>query len=132
MANHVVHTGYRVADLERSIAFYKALGFAEYVRMPMGDAAQKEIGRVVFLALPNDGPRLELQQVFGEPHPEPGTAWSHIGLTIDDMDATLADLAVQGIRPKVEPFEPVPGGARICFLADPDGHLVELLANLQL
>lgn len=127
-----VHTGYHVADMARSVTFYKALGFDEYVRMPMGDANADPIGEVVFLALPGDGPRLELQQVFGNPPPRPGSARAHIGLTIDDMDQTLTELAAHGITPETPPFSPVKGGATICFVADPDGHLVELLANLEL
>ncbi|MDR3471390.1 MAG: VOC family protein [Devosia sp.] len=129
---NAVHTGYHVADIDRSVDFYKALGFQEYVRMPMGDARQRQIGTVVFMALPGDGPRLELQQVFDNPPPRVGTARSHIGLTIDDMDETLHELAALGIRPEAPPFSPVKDGATICFLADPDGHLVELLANLTL
>lgn len=129
---NAVHTGYRVADIERSAAFYRALGFAEYVRMPMGDEQQRPIGATVFMALPGDGPRLELQQVFGDPPPQIGTARSHLGLTIDDMDETLGELSTHGIFPESPPFRPVPNGATICFLRDPDGHLVELLANLTL
>lgn len=127
-----IHTGYHVADMARSVSFYKALGFEEYIRMPMGDRQANPIGEVVFLALPGDGPRLELQQVFGNPAPQPGSARAHIGLAIEDMDETLAELARQGIAPETPPFSPVKGGATICFLADPDGHLVELLANLTL
>lgn len=132
LARNVVHTGYRVGDIERSVRFYEAFGFGVYVRMPMGDAEQNKIGEVVFMALPGDGPRLELQQVFAEPHPAPGTARSHIGLTIGSMQAALEGLAKKGIVPETPPFRPVRDGATICFFRDPDGHLVELLEGLEL
>jgi lactoylglutathione lyase len=131
-ARNVVHTGYRVGDLDRSIAFYEKLGFSVYIRMPMGDAEQNQIGDVAFMALSGDGPRLELQQVFAEPNPSVGNARSHIGITIDDMDESLRELATHGIQPEAPPFSPVKDGATICFFRDPDGHLVELLANLHL
>jgi lactoylglutathione lyase len=128
----LAHTGYRVGNIEKSIAFYEKFGFAVHIRMPMGDAGQNKIGEVAFLALGEDGPRLELQQVFAEPAPHPGTARSHIGVTIDDMDAALSSLSRDGILPEAPPFRPVKNGATICFFRDPDGHLVELLDGLQL
>jgi lactoylglutathione lyase len=132
VATRAVHTGYHVSNIDRSVAFYEKLGFAVHVRMPMGDAAQQKIGEVAFMALPGDGPRVELQQLFANPAPHGGTARSHIGLTVDDMDTALADLARHGIVPEGPPFRPVKDGATICFLRDPDGHLVELLAGLEL
>jgi len=131
-ARALAHTGYRVGDLEKSIGFYEKFGFSVHVRMPMGDAEQNKIGEVAFLALPQDGPRLELQQVYAEPAPNPGTARCHIGVTIDDMDAAIATLAGHGLYPETAPFRPVKDGATICFFQDPDGHLVELLAGLKL
>lgn len=131
-ARNVVHTGYRVGDIDRSVRFYEKFGFSVHVRMPMGDAAQNKIGEVVFMALAGDGPRLELQQVFAETRPDPGTARSHIGITIDDMQGAVDALARDGIVPESPPFRPVKDGATICFFRDPDGHLVELLAGLEL
>jgi lactoylglutathione lyase len=131
-ARNVVHTGYLVGDIERSLRFYEKFGFNVHIRMPMGDAEQNKIGEVVFLALRGDGPRLELQQLFARPVPDPGNARGHIGITIDDMDGALAALARDGVTPEGPPFRPVKDGATICFFRDPDGHLVELLAGLDL
>jgi lactoylglutathione lyase len=131
-ARNVVHTGYLVGDIERSLRFYQKFGFGVHVRMPMGDAEQNKIGEVVFLALPGDGPRLELQQLFAQPVLDAGNARGHIGITIDDMNVALKALAREGITPETPPFRPVKDGATICFFRDPDGHLVELLAGLEL
>ncbi|MCM2438743.1 VOC family protein [Agrobacterium vitis] len=131
-AKNVVHTGYLVSDIEQSLRFYEKFGFSVYVRMPMGDAEQNKIGEVVFLSLPGDGPRLELQQLFAEPRPDAGNARGHIGITIVDMDLALQSLASSDLSPEIPPFRPVKGGATICFFRDPDGHLVELLAGLDL
>ncbi len=131
-AKNVNHTGYLVGDIDRSVRFYEKFGFSVYIRMPMGDSEQNKIGEVVFLALPDDGPRLELQQLFSQPEPDAGNARSHIGITVDDMDIALASLASDGLTPETPPFSPVKDGATICFFRDPDGHLVELLAGLKL
>ena len=48
----LIHTCYRVADLDRSIAFYEKLGMEEIGRIPIRDEAIN-----VFMGLPGDGPR---------------------------------------------------------------------------
>ena len=50
----LIHTCYRIGDIDRSVAFYEALGFEEIGRMPIRDEAIN-----VFMGLPGDGPRLE-------------------------------------------------------------------------
>ena len=35
----LIHTCYRIGDVERSVAFYEALGFEEIKRMPIRDEA---------------------------------------------------------------------------------------------
>ncbi len=58
----LIHTCYRITDVDRSIAFYNALGFEEMGRIPIRDEAIN-----VFMNLPGDGdmPRLELTYNFG-------------------------------------------------------------------
>ena len=58
-----------------------------------------------------------------------GDGYNHIALTVDDLDAQLAELAQIGVRPEKPPF--APGGrpeiGRICFVQDPDGYRIELI-----
>jgi lactoylglutathione lyase len=126
MATALVHTMLRVLDEERSLAFYGALGFTERGRLRVGG----DTATVIFLALPGDGARLELTLNDGRTEPyDVGTAYGHIALTVDDMDAELARLAAAGIAPEREPYEAYPGGPRICFVRDPDGYRIELLTR---
>lgn len=119
------HAMIRVLEEERSLAFYRALGFDERRRARVGG----DTATVIFLALPGDGARLELTVNDGRTEPyEIGEGYGHIALTVsDDMDAELARLAAAGISPEREPYEAYPGGPRICFLRDPDGYRVEIL-----
>ena len=119
-----LHTCYRITDIDRSVAFYRALGFEEIRRMPIRDEAVN-----VFLNQPGDGdePRLELTHNFGVESYELGTAYGHIAISADDLDATLAQLAEQGIEPERPPYQVREGGSRICFVRDPDGYRVELI-----
>ena len=121
----LIHTCYRILEIDRSVAFYEALGFAEVARMPIRDEAIN-----VFMNIPGDGdsPRLELTYNIGREEPyEIGTGYGHIAITADDLDATLARLAEQDIAPEKPPYRVREGGSRIAFVRDPDGYRVELI-----
>ena len=53
--------------------------------------------------------------------------YGHIAITADDLDATLARLAEQGIEPEKPPYSVREGGSRLCFVRDPDGYRIELI-----
>ncbi|MFL5903999.1 MAG: VOC family protein [Solirubrobacteraceae bacterium] len=118
----LIHTCYRIGDIDRSVAFYEALGFDEVGRMPIRDEAIN-----VFMGLPGDGARLELTYNFGVDSYDLGTGYNHIAVTVDDMDGTLGALAEKGIEPEKPPYTVRAGGNRICFVRDPDGYRVELI-----
>jgi lactoylglutathione lyase len=118
----LIHTCYRIGDIDRSVAFYEALGFEELRRMPIRDEAVN-----VFMGFPGDGARLELTHNFGVDSYELGTGYNHIAISADDLDATLARLAEKGIEPEKPPYSVREGGSRIAFVRDPDGYRVELI-----
>ena len=45
--HELIHTCYRITDIDRSVAFYEALGFEEIGRLPIRDEAIN-----VFMGLP--------------------------------------------------------------------------------
>jgi lactoylglutathione lyase len=118
----LIHTCYRIGDIDRSVAFYEALGFEERRRMPIRDEAIN-----VFMGLPGDDDRLELTYNFGVEEYELGTGYGHIAVTVDDMDATLGALAAQGIEPERPKYQLREGGSWLAFVRDPDGYRVELI-----
>ena len=121
----LIHTCYRITDIDRSVAFYRALGFEEVGRLPIRDEAIN-----VFMNQPEDGdnPRLELTYNVGHTEPyEIGTGYGHIAITAEDLDGTLAALATQGIEPERPPYTVRDGGSRLCFVRDPDGYRIEIL-----
>jgi lactoylglutathione lyase len=120
----LIHTCYRIGDIDRSVAFYNALGFEEVGRIPIGEEAVNG-----FMNIPGDGdmPKLELTYNFGVEAYEIGTGYGHIAITADDLDATLARLSEQGIEPEKPPYSVREGGSRLCFVRDPDGYRVELI-----
>jgi lactoylglutathione lyase len=119
----LIHTCYRVTDLERSVSFYEALGFEEVGRLPIRDEAIN-----VFMGLPGDGPRLELTYNHDQDGPyELGSGYGHIAITTDDVDGALERLAAQGIEPERPPYTVSENGPRLCFVRDPDGYRVEVI-----
>jgi lactoylglutathione lyase len=118
----LIHTCYRITEPERSVAFYEALGFEKRRELPIRDEAIN-----IFMGLPGDGDRLELTYNFGVDSYELGTGYGHIAVTVDDLDATLASLAEQGIEPERPPYTVREGGSRLCFVRDPDSYRVELI-----
>ena len=118
----LIHTCYRITEIDRSVAFYEALGFEERSRLPIRDEAIN-----VFMGLPGDGNRLELTYNFGVDSYEIGTGYGHIAVTVDDLDHTLAQLKEQGIEPERPPYSVREGGNRLCFVRDPDSYRIELI-----
>ena len=123
----LIHTCYRVLDLERSAAFYRLLGFEEIGRMPIGTEATN-----LFMNLPGDGDEPRLELTFNHDRSEPyeiGTGYGHIALAVGDLDAVLERLAESGIEPERPPYTVREGGTRLCFVRDPDGYRIELLGR---
>jgi lactoylglutathione lyase len=121
----LIHTCYRITDIERSVAFYQALGFTEVGRVPIRDEATN-----VFMGLPEDGPEPRLELTFNHGQTEPyeiGTGYGHIAITTSDLDGTLGRLAEQGIEPEKAPYTIRDGGSRLCFVRDPDQYRIEII-----
>lgn len=91
--------------------------------MPIGDDATN-----IFMGLPGDGARLELTHNHDQTEAyEIGSGYGHIAITADDLDATLARLAEDGIEPEKPPYQVREGGSRLCFVRDPDDYRIELV-----
>ena len=116
------YEAFNTGDIDRSVAFYQALGFEEVGRLPIRDEAIN-----VFMGLPGDGPRLELTYNFGVDSYDLGTGYNHVAVTVDDLDGTLGRLAEKGIEPEKPPYSVRQGGSRLCFVRDPDGYRIELI-----
>ena len=120
--SELIHTCYRITDIDRSVDFYEKLGFEELRRMDLPDGATN-----VFMGLPSDGERLELTFNPGVESYDIGTGYGHIAITAEDLDATLERLAGIGIEPERPPYTVREGGSRLCFVRDPDDYRIELL-----
>jgi len=116
----MLHVGLRVTDLERSLAFYTALGYIQ-----VGSVPETEFGSLTMLQLPDD-PFVSLELVHDPTRPvEDVGGVNHLVVQADDLDAAIADLAASGIAVD-PPAQPGPE-IRTSWLTDPDDYRIELV-----
>jgi len=121
-----LHTMVRITDPERSRSFYEALGFE--FRRDLDIVRDGELEATnYFFGMPGQDEELELTFNHDGRSYKLGTAYGHIAVGVDDLDATLGQLAGQGIKPERPPYTVREGGSRLCFVQDPDGYRVELI-----
>jgi lactoylglutathione lyase len=121
-----LHTMVRVTDPQRSRAFYEALGFRFSRELDIVRNNELEATNY-FYSIGDQDDVLELTFNHDGRTYEMGTAYGHIAIGVDDLDATLAELASQGIEPERPPYTVREGGSRITFVRDPDSYRVELI-----
>jgi lactoylglutathione lyase len=121
-----LHTMVRITDPERSRSFYEALGFEFERDMDIVRDGELEATNY-FFGIGDQKAVLELTYNHDGRTYELGTGYGHIALAVDDMAATLAELAEQGIESEREPYRLREGGSLICFVRDPDGYRIEII-----
>ncbi len=122
-----LHTMVRITDPERSRAFYEALGFRFSSDMDIVRNGELEATNY-FFSIGDQESVLELTYNHDGRTYELGSAYGHIAIGVDDLDGTLARLKDgHGIEPERPPYQVRAGGARICFVRDPDSYRIELI-----
>jgi lactoylglutathione lyase len=121
-----LHTMYRITDVERTRPFYEALGLEFRRDMDIVRDGEREATNY-FFGVPGQEEELELTLNHDGRTYDLGTGYGHIALSVDDLAATLEQLAAQGIEPEREPYRVREGGSLLCFVRDPDGYRIELI-----
>lgn len=118
------HVALRVNDLDRSVAFYNAIGFPEVLRL-----LNKEGKPWIVYHRVSDDLYVELFPGGDGPvSPPEKTGLMHLCLTVEDIDVAEAKLAEAGIE-LMRPRSPGRGidGNRGMWIADPDGNQIEIM-----
>jgi catechol 2,3-dioxygenase-like lactoylglutathione lyase family enzyme len=138
------HVGITVADVERSLGFWRDLlgmevagrGIVEWEHLDRLVALPGTRIEWVELRVPSGG-TVELSQYHrpqGSPvapgeENEPGR--SHLSLLVDDLTSTLAELRAAGVRSRSDGPVDIPVGAyaggKAAYVFDPDGVEIELI-----
>jgi lactoylglutathione lyase len=121
-----LHTMVRITDPEKSRAFYEALGFRFSSDMDIVRNGELEATNY-FFSIGEQKNVLELTFNHDGRSYEMGTAYGHVAIGVDDLDATLSRLKEQGIEPERPPYQVREGGSFIAFVRDPDSYRIELI-----
>ena len=130
------HVGITVADLDRAVQFYtETFDLPVVAEFSVGgdafaEAVAVEGAAAEFAHLDADGAIVELVEY--EPAREEGRdpelnrpGATHLGLTVDDVEAFYA-----GLADDVETLSPprtTESGTTVLFVRDPEGNLIEIL-----
>lgn len=117
-----LHVGLRVADLQRSLAFYTSVGYEV-----LGQVPATPLGTLTMLKLPGDD-FVALELVHDPDHRPVGPGGlSHLVVQVEDLHATVARLAERGVQ--AEELGSPDGSSDFwtAWLTDPDGHRIELV-----
>ena len=118
-----LHTRIRVADLDRTIAWYQALGFECVRRIPRSPQGNQ----LAFLQIPGSAHLLELCHQPGAPVEVPEDLM-HTAVGYADLIAKCDELEKNGCKIWPDDWrQQFPTGRRMAFVTDPDGYEVELL-----
>jgi lactoylglutathione lyase len=121
MVKKLLHTRYRVSDLEKTISFYKdVLGLEEVRRQRSGRGSQ-----LVFLKAPDSEEEIEICK-FDESGPiVVGPDLTHLAFEVEDLDEFAKKAAAKGYPLSDGPHST--GSGRIAFIDAPEGYEVELI-----
>ena len=122
LAKKLLHTRYRVNDLERTVKFYRdVLGLTEVRRhkSPRGS-------ELVFLKAPQSEELIEITYFPGSGPVQVQPDLTHLAFEVDSLDAFAKHLAKFGMKYSDGP-QLNPDGSGFAFIDAPEGYEIELM-----
>lgn len=124
----LLHTMLRVTDLTKSINFYTQVLDMTLLRQSENVAYQYTLAFLGY-GQESDTTVLELTYNWSVTQYDIGNSFGHIAIETDDIYATCDSIKAMGSEITRE-AGPVKGGSTIiAFVKDPDGYMIELIAN---
>jgi lactoylglutathione lyase len=118
-----LHFGLRVADLDRSLAFYTALGYEV-----VGTVPGTPFGDLTMLKLPDDEfVMIELISGPSRDSAPGGSGLNHFVIKVESMETTMADLAAAGLDVAAPDSPDGTDSFLTTWITDPDGNRIELV-----
>src|SRR5437773_12404188 len=123
MVKKLLHTRYRVNDLEKTVSFYKdVLGLEELRRHTSGRGSQ-----LVFLKAPGSDAEIEICKFDDSGPVVVGPDLTHLAFEVDNLDKFAKQAAAQGYPLSDGPH---PSGiGKIAFIDPPAGYEIHLTAR---
>ncbi|SEB13180.1 lactoylglutathione lyase [Marinobacterium iners] len=125
----MLHTMYRVTDLEKSLSFY-----TEVLGMRLLRRKDYPEGRftLAFVGFGDeaDNTVLELTHNWDTDQYDLGTGYGHIAIEVDDVYEACDQIKAKGgqVVREAGPMKNSTSGTILAFVRDPDGYMIELLS----
>ena len=124
MITKLLHTRYRVHDLEKTVAFYRdVLGLKEVRRSESGRGS-----KLVFLKAPQSVEEIEICQFDKSGPVQVGPDLTHLAFAVTDLEAFAKEAAAKGYPLSDGPHHTA-SGSIIAFIDAPEGYEVELIQH---
>lgn len=122
MVKKLLHTRYRVSDLEKTVDFYKnVLGLEETKRFTSGRGSQ-----LVFFKAPGSEELIEICK-FDESGPvQVGPDLTHLAFEVEDLEAFAKHAESKGYPLSDGPHQSSSGSV-LAFIDAPEGYEIELI-----
>ena len=121
MIKKLLHTRYRVRDLEKTVSFYKdVLGLKELSRHTSGRGSQ-----LVFLKAPEGDEEIEICKFDQSGPVAVGPDLTHLAFEVDDLEKFVREAAAKGYPLSDGPHST--GNSKIAFIDAPEGYEIELI-----
>jgi lactoylglutathione lyase len=122
MIKKLLHTRYRVSDLEKSVSFYRdVLGLQEVRRHTSGRGSQ-----LVFFKAPGSEEEIELCKYDASGPVVVGPDLTHLAFEVENLEEFAQHAAARGY-PLSDGPHPSGNGGAIAFIDAPEGYEIELI-----
>jgi lactoylglutathione lyase len=122
MIKKLLHTRYRVSDLEKTIEFYR-----DVLGLELTDRSKSPRGsELVFFKAPGSEEEIEICKFDGSGPVNVGSDITHLGFEVDDLEAFAKHAASKGYPLSDGPTK-TSSGSVIAFIDAPEGYEVELI-----
>lgn len=115
-----------VSDFDQTYTFYKDV-LQLSVKMQQGTYVEFDTGQTTFAINTRDSVREEIGLIV--PHETEKTATFEVAFTVEDVAQTIDILRAKGAQIIKEPVTK-PWGQTVAYIADPDGHYIEICSEV--
>ena len=122
MVKKLLHTRYRVSDLEKTVAFYRDVLGLELIR----EHTSPRGSQLVFFKAPGSEEEIEICKYDASGPVNVGYDTTHLAFEVDDIEAFAKHAAAKGY-PLSDGPTPTSTGSVIAFIDAPEGYEIELI-----
>ncbi len=126
--NKLLHTRYRVNDLERTVQFYQSILGLEVVRRHKSPRGSE----LVFLKAPQSEETIEICSFPASGPVQVQADLTHLAFEVDSLEAFGRHLASHGLKYSDGPTLKPDGSGGFAFIDAPEGYEIELIQRPKL